>query len=97
MRTASVFCSFTRPLPEQVTQGCGVTLPDPWQRGQVCAIENGPCEIRTWPAPRHDGQVAGAVPGRAPLPLQVSQVDIAGMRILVSKPCAACSRETSRL
>ncbi len=72
-------------------------LPEPWQRGQVCAIENGPCETRTWPAPRHDGQVVGAVPGRAPLPLQLSQLAIAGMRILVSKPCDACSSVISRL
>src|SRR5258708_25641386 len=44
--TESVFCSFTRPLPEQVAQGLGITLPLPWQRGQVCAMENGPWEDR---------------------------------------------------
>jgi len=41
----------------------GITLPLPWQRGQVCAMENGPCETRTWPAPRQEGQVLGCVPG----------------------------------
>ena len=25
-------------------------LPLPWQRGQVCAMEKGPCDTRTWPA-----------------------------------------------
>jgi hypothetical protein len=74
-----------------------MTLPEPWQRGQVCAIEKGPCEMRTWPAPRHAGQVVGCVPGFAPLPWQLSHGFIAGMRILVSKPCAACSSVSSRL
>src|SRR2546422_8730108 len=84
--TDSVFCSLTRPLPLQVLQGVGITLPLPWHRGQVCAIENGPCETRTWPAPRHDGQVVGCVPGFAPLPLQFSHTEVPGRRILVSKP-----------
>ena len=84
-------------VPPQVAQGLGTMLPLPWQRGQVCAMENGPCETRIWPAPRHEGQVAGVEPGRAPLPLQVSQAAAPGMRILVSKPWAACSRVISRL
>ena len=85
------------PRAEQVPHGLGMMLPLPWQRGQVCAMEKGPCDTRTWPAPRQVGQVAGCVPGCAPLPLQVSHVAAAGMRILVSKPCAACSSVSSRL
>jgi hypothetical protein len=74
-----------------------MTLPLPWQRGQVWAMEKGPAKSAPRPAPRHDGQVVGCVPDFAPLPLQASQTVMAGMRILVSKPCAACSSESSRL
>ena len=42
-------------------------------------------------------QVVGLVPGFAPLPLQVSHSSIAGMRMRVSVPRAASSREISRL
>ena len=84
-------------MPLHAAHGLGITLPLPWQRGQVCAIEKGPCETRTCPAPRHEGQVTGCDPARAPLPLQISHGDMVGMRTLVSKPCAACSSEISRL
>src|SRR6185503_7195052 len=63
--TASVLFSLMRPLPEHVVQGVGMMLPLPWQRGQVCAIENGPCDTRTWPAPRQAAQVAAAKHGAA--------------------------------
>src|SRR5205823_10098733 len=95
--TASVFCTLVRPEPLQLAHGFGMTLPLPWQRGQVWAMENGPCDTRTCPAPRQEGQVCGCDPGRAPVPLHASHAVMPGMRILVSKPCAACSRLISRL
>jgi len=42
-------------------------------------------------------QVVGRVPGAAPLPEHVEQVSARGMRICVSVPNAASSKETSRL
>ena len=72
-------------------------LPEPWQRGQACWMEKKPWVMRTWPWPLQLVQVVGWVPGLAPEPLQVSHSDTLGMRILVSKPCAACSSVISRL
>jgi hypothetical protein len=77
--------------------GIGITLPLPWQRGQVCWIEKKPCCMRTWPWPPQVGQVFGLVPGLAPLPWQVSHSSMVGMRMRVSVPRAASSSEISRL
>ena len=74
-----------------------ITLPVPWQVGQVCWIEKKPCDTRTSPRPSQVGQVLGCVPGLAPVPWQVSHASIVGMRILVSVPRAASSSEISRL
>ena len=95
--TCSVLCFFTRPAPRQVAHGSEIILPVPWQVGQVCWIEKKPCDRRTVPEPLQVVQVLGCVPGLAPEPLQVSHSSIAGMRILVSVPRAACSSEISRL
>jgi hypothetical protein len=68
-----------------------MSLPLPWQVGQVCWMLKKPWRICTVPAPWQLVQVIGLVPGFAPLPLQVSQVSYDGMRICVSLPCAASS------
>ena len=39
----------TLPWPWQVPQGSVITVPRPWQRGQVCCTEKNPCCMRTWP------------------------------------------------
>jgi hypothetical protein len=43
------------------------------------------------------GRRSGDVPGLAPLPWQVSHLSQLGTRMVVSKPCAACSSVISRL
>jgi hypothetical protein len=55
-----------------------MTLPVPWQVGQVCWIEKKPCDMRTEPEPWHASHVFGCVPAFAPEPLQVSHVSIVG-------------------
>ena len=79
-----VFCRFTRPTPSQVLHGSEMVFPVPWHFWQVCCIEKNPCWMRTCPLPPQVAQVFGEVPALAPLPWQVSQVSMAGMRILVS-------------
>ena len=74
-----------------------MTLPLPWHFGQVCWMLKKPCCMRTWPWPAQVVQVTGWVPGLAPLPWQVSHLSQLGTRMVVSKPCAACSRVISRL
>ena len=91
-----LFC-LVRPAPWQVGHGSLTILPLPWHFGQVCCTEKKPCCMRTWPCPPQVVQLTGCVPGRAPEPLQVSQVDCTGMRILVSVPLAASSKDTSML
>jgi len=53
--------------------------------------------MRTWPWPLQVGQTVSDVPDLAPLPWQVPHSSIAGMRMRVSVPRAAASREISRL
>jgi len=87
----------TRPSPPQVLH-CSVTIrPVPRQWLQVRATVKKPCWNVTCPEPRQVGQVVGRVPGAAPLPAHVEQVSARGMRIWVSVPNAASSKETSRL
>ena len=95
--TDSVLCFLMRPAPWQAVQGSGITLPVPWQVGQVCWIEKKPCDTRTSPRPLQLPQVLACVPGLAPVPLQVSQDSIVGTRIFASVPRAASSSESSRL
>ena len=91
-----LFC-LTRPAPVQVGHGSLIILPLPWHLGHVCCTEKKPCCIRTWPCPPQVEQVVGCVPGRAPEPLQVSQLACTGILILVSVPLAASSSEISML
>ena len=70
-------------------------MPRQWL--QVRATLKKPCWKVTWPAPRQVGQVAGFVPGAAPLPEQEEQVSALGIRSCVSVPKAASSKEISRL
>ena len=60
-------------------------------------MEKKPCWMRTCPWPWHVGHVVGEVPGLAPEPWQVSHSSIVGMRMRVSVPRAASSRDISRL
>ena len=71
--------------------------PAPRQWEQVRATLKNPCWNVTCPEPRHVGQVVGRVPGAAPLPEHVEQASARGMRIWVSVPNAASSKEISRL
>ena len=69
----------TRPVPRQVSQGSLTIVPCPRQRLQVLVRMNWPKPprldtSRMRPLPWHCGQVSRPVPGRAPLPPQVSQV-----------------------
>ena len=89
--TSSVLVFLVRPTPSQVPHGSGITLPLPWQVGQVCWIEKKPCCRRTVPCPAQDVHTLGLVPGLAPVPPQVSQPSQLGTRISVAKPAAACS------
>ena len=79
--TSRVLFFFTRPAPSQLVHGSGITLPLPWQVGQVCWIEKNPCCTRTAPCPPQVWQTFGFVPGFAPVPLQVPQVSQLGTRI----------------
>ena len=56
-----------------------------------------PCWNVTWPAPPQAEQVVGCVPGVAPLPSQVVQLESRGIWMCVSVPNAASSRVSSRL
>ena len=93
--TSSVFCRLMRPCPMQVVQGSGMTLPLPWQCGQVCCTLKKPWRICTTPAPLQVAQLLTWVPGLAPEPRQVSQLSQLGMRICASLPLAASSKVTS--
>ena len=64
--TDSVFCLRMRPAPSHDLHGSAMTLPVPWQFGQVCWIEKKPCETRTSPRPWQVGQAFACVPGLAP-------------------------------
>ena len=89
--TSSVFWRLILPAPLQAVQGSGISLPVPWQCGQVCWIEKKPWRMCTEPEPLQVPQVLTLVPGLAPVPLQVSQLSQAGMRICASLPLAASS------
>ena len=84
-----------RPTPSQAVQGSGMTLPLPWQVGQVCWTEKKPCCMRTAPWPLQVPQTLGLVPGLAPEPEQTSQLSQLGTRMSVAQPAAACSRVMS--
>ena len=85
MRTFRVFCPSRRPLPRQVGQGSLTTQPEPAHGSQGRLIRNRPCWKIVWPVPRQRGQRSGAVPARAPEPLQVSQRTMRGTWICRSR------------
>ena len=87
----------TWPSPWQVLHDSATMRPEPRQWLQVRATLKKPCWKVTWPAPRQVGHVVGFVPGAAPLPEQEEQVSALGIRICVSVPKAASSKEISRL
>src|SRR5690606_38737356 len=62
-----------RPLPLQVGQGSSVTRPRPLHSLHGSDSEKPPRFLLSCPVPAHLGQTFGALPGRAPLPLQVGQ------------------------
>src|SRR5438874_3916514 len=80
------------PEPSQLGHGFAMIVPCPLQWPHVLAIEKKPCWKRTCPEPRHCGQVRGEVPGLAPRPRHVSQVDRRGTAIVFSHPKAASSK-----
>jgi len=84
------------PEPSQLGHGFAMIVPCPLQWPHVLAIEKKPCWKRTCPEPRHCGQVRGEVPGLAPRPRHVSQVDRRGTAIVFSHPKAASSKLISR-
>src|SRR5690606_27387565 len=84
--TCRVLLRRIRPTPSQAVHGSVISLPDPWQVGQVCCTLKKPCCMRTAPEPPHVRHVLADVPGLAPLPWQVSQFSQLGTRISVSKP-----------
>ncbi len=63
-----------------------MTLPRPWQFGQVRSIEKKPCVARTRPWPPQVGQVFGFEPALAPEPEQTSQVVAVGILRLTVSP-----------
>ena len=76
-----------------------MTRPRPSQPGQVLERMNWPntlCETCwTRPAPAHDGQTIGSVPGSAPLPPQRSQSAAARTGTLKVAPANASASEIS--
>jgi len=72
------------------------TAGTPTMAAGACDTEK-PCWKVTCPRPWQVGQLVGLVPGAAPLPEQVPQRSLLGIRICVSVPKAASSKEISRL
>src|SRR4029077_3101543 len=70
---STVRCFNTRPSPLHLAHGSVITLPVPWQVGQVRAMLKNPCWYRTWPRPEQERQVVGALPAAAPEPRHSSQ------------------------
>src|SRR2546427_2783428 len=71
-------------------------VPCPLQWPQVLAIEKNPCWKRTCPEPRHCGHVFGMVPGLAPRPPHVSQLERRGTAVVFSEPQAPPPQGTPR-
>ena len=71
--------------------------PDPLHCGHGCVIEKNPWLSESTPRPLQRGHVVGVVPGLAPVPLQVLQVDCFGTVTVTSVPPIASSKpsETS--
>ncbi len=53
-----------------------MTLPAPWQVGQVRSMVKKPWVARTLPAPRQVGHSTGAAPSAPPVPLQARSADV---------------------
>src|SRR5690606_21727142 len=79
----------TFPEPPHSGHLSTITVPSPSQAGQVRETAKKPCEKRCVPLPPQTRQVWGLDPGRAPLPLQVSQRRGRGYSTSSSVPKAA--------
>ncbi|OLE38854.1 MAG: hypothetical protein AUG48_00725 [Actinobacteria bacterium 13_1_20CM_3_68_9] len=82
-----------RPDPAHVSHGLSITWPRPPQRGHGWLIEKKPWLSVSIPRPPQRGQTVGEVPGFAPLPPQVAQVDCFGTVTATSAPSIACSND----
>ena len=80
------------PEPAQVGHGSSITWPAPPHCGQGWLIEKKPWLSVSMPRPPQRGQTTGIVPGLAPVPLQVLQVDCLGTVTVTSVPSIACSK-----
>ena len=90
----------TRPSPAHSAQGCGITVPKPWQAGHGR-------EVMTWPrkragdlldlaaAPADVAGAAATVPGAVPAPGQVAQTTAVSTWISRVAPKAASARSMS--
>src|SRR3546814_910425 len=94
--TCRVLLRRMRPTPSQDGHGSVISLPVPWQVGQVCCTLKKPCCMRTAPEPPQVRQVLGEVPGLALLPWQVSPCYKLGTRLSVLQPYVGCFRTVSR-
>src|SRR4051794_30127286 len=85
------------PLPLQVGHGSSMTVPLPPQREHGWEMENSPWPCDSTPRPWQRGQVFGAVPGFAPVPVQVEQICETGTCSGICAPRTDCSKliETS--
>ena len=87
----------TRPAPSPARHGLAITRPRPEQVGQVRSTMKKPCWARSLPAPLHDGQVCGSLPGSEPRPSHASQAMVVGMVTVAFLPAKASSSAISRL
>src|SRR4051812_23473427 len=87
----------SNPWPPHFAHGSAIVLPRPLHCAHTFAMLKKPCWNRTWPEPRQPGHCRGDVPGLAPLPWQVSHVDMRGRLMVFSTPNAASSNVRSRL
>src|ERR1700722_16958087 len=97
MLTDSVFSRRTRPCPPHERHGFSMTVPAPWQVGQVRSIVKKPCCARTRPCPWQVRQGGGEEPPSAPPPRQGSHWAKVLTRTVVCLPLNASSSEISRL
>src|SRR4051794_37760351 len=97
MLTRYFLTVFVAPVPPHVGHGSSMTVPEPPQRVQGCEIENSPCPCDSTPRPWQRGQVFGAVPGLAPVPVHVVQICETGTCSGTCAPRTDCSKviETS--
>ena len=77
------------PEPPQVGHGSSIIWPAPPHSGHGWLIEKNPWLSESMPRPLQRGQVTGIVPGFAPVPLQVRQVDCFGTVTATSVPSIA--------